>query len=85
VKTLLTSGGLANPSIASALERLLDKPIAQCSALLIPTGQWGATNTMAYAERWASDLGGPAYVIDDQTAITVADVVPEGEWRELAP
>jgi len=44
-----------------------------------------AENTMAHAERWAADIGGPAYAIDDQTAIRVADgrvdVVSEGNWR----
>ncbi len=30
-------------------------------------------NTMATAEEWAAGLSGPAYVIDDQTAITVVD------------
>jgi dipeptidase E len=42
-------------------------------------------NTMAQAERWASEIGGPAYVIDDQTAIKVTDgnveVVSEGQWK----
>ena len=41
-------------------------------------------NTLATAERWAAEIGGPAYAIDDQTAITVADgtvqVVSEGQW-----
>jgi dipeptidase E len=45
------------------------------------------TNTMADAQRWAQDIGGPAYALDDQTAITVLDgfveVVSEGEWRRL--
>jgi dipeptidase E len=45
------------------------------------------TNTMDAAERWAADIGGPAYVIDDQTAIRVVDgtvdVVSEGKWRQL--
>lgn len=44
-------------------------------------------NTMAEAERWSAELGLPAYVMDDQTAITVvdgaADVVSEGQWRHL--
>lgn len=43
------------------------------------------SNTMADAERWAAGIGGPAYAIDDQTAITVTDgnaeVVSEGHWR----
>ena len=46
-------------------------------------------NTMANAERWASRIGGPAYAIDDQTAIKVVDgkveVVSEGKWRYFGP
>ena len=46
-------------------------------------------NTMATAERWASGLSGPAYAIDDDTAIKVADgtveVVSEGQWRLFTP
>ena len=42
-------------------------------------------NTMAGAEKWAAGLGGPAYAIDDETAIKVADgtveVVSEGRWK----
>jgi dipeptidase E len=46
-------------------------------------------NTMALAERWAAGIGGPAYAIDDQTAIKVADgaveVVSEGHWKLFDP
>jgi dipeptidase E len=46
-------------------------------------------NTMAEAERWAAEIAGPAYAIDDQTAIKVADgavdVVSEGRWKLLTP
>jgi dipeptidase E len=46
-------------------------------------------NTMAAAERWAADFSGPAYAIDDQTAIKVVDgaidVVSEGHWKLLTP
>jgi dipeptidase E len=42
-------------------------------------------NTMADAERWAAGIRGPAYAIDDETAIKVVDgaleVVTEGHWR----
>ena len=45
-------------------------------------------NTMASAETWAAEIGGPAYAIDDQTAIKVVDgdveVVSEGRWRHFA-
>ncbi|MBY0219213.1 Type 1 glutamine amidotransferase-like domain-containing protein [Paenibacillus illinoisensis] len=44
-------------------------------------------NTMAAAERWAAEIQGPAYAIDDQTAIKVVDgtveVVSEGNWRHF--
>lgn len=44
-------------------------------------------NTLADAERWAAGIGNPAFAIDDQTAIKVADgvveVVSEGFWKQL--
>jgi dipeptidase E len=44
---------------------------------------------MADAERWASSLTGPAYAIDDETAIKVTDgtveVVSEGHWKLFTP
>jgi dipeptidase E len=47
------------------------------------------TNTMAAAERWAAGLSGPAYAIDDETAIKVVDgtveVVSEGHWKLFTP
>ncbi|HWN22203.1 MAG TPA: Type 1 glutamine amidotransferase-like domain-containing protein [Gaiellaceae bacterium] len=46
-------------------------------------------NTMADAERWAAGIPGPAYAIDDETAIRVVDgtveVVSEGHWKLFAP
>ena len=45
-------------------------------------------NTLAAAERWAAELSGPAYAIDDETAIKVVDgtveVISEGNWKLLA-
>ncbi|MFD6443918.1 Type 1 glutamine amidotransferase-like domain-containing protein [Promicromonospora sp. NPDC060204] len=44
-------------------------------------------NTMAAAELWAAGIGGPAYAIDDDTALVVVDgsveVVSEGSWKLL--
>src|SRR5688572_6679279 len=37
MKLLLTSGGITNSSIHNSLVNLLGKPVAECSALLIPT------------------------------------------------
>jgi len=45
-------------------------------------------NSMAEAEQWRAGISGPAYAIDDQTAIKVADgtveVVSEGHWKLLS-
>ncbi len=44
-------------------------------------------NTLSAAERWAAEIGGTSYAIDDQTAIAVVDgaveVVSEGQWTLL--
>jgi dipeptidase E len=46
-------------------------------------------NSMAEAQRWAAEIPGPAYAIDDETAIKVTDgtvdVVSEGHWKLLTP
>src|SRR6266540_962712 len=45
-------------------------------------------NTMSNAERWAAGIPGPAYAIDDETAIRVTDgtvdVVSEGHWKLIS-
>lgn len=44
-------------------------------------------NSMAEAEQWAAEIAGPAYAIDDETAIAVVDgrveVISEGHWRRF--
>lgn len=46
------------------------------------------TNTPAHAERWAVEIGGPAYAIDEQTAIKVVggttEVISEGNWIDFS-
>jgi len=44
MKFLLTSGGISNDSIRHALVDLLGKPIAECSALYIPTALHANSN-----------------------------------------
>jgi dipeptidase E len=52
---------------------------------LVPDGMPG--NSMAEAEAWAAGIEGPAYAMDDNTAIRVVDgkvdVVSEGQWTLL--
>ena len=42
-------------------------------------------NSMAEAERWAAEIPGPAYAIDDETAVKVVDGtvegISEGHWK----
>jgi dipeptidase E len=46
-----------------------------------------SSNTLDSARRWATRISGPAYAIDDQTAIAVVDgavdVISEGHWELL--
>ena len=46
-------------------------------------------NSLANAEKWATEVGVPAYAIDDQTAIKVIDgtveVISEGHWKRFTP
>lgn len=63
MKLLLTSGGITNTSIREALVDLLGKPIAESSALFIPTAQWGQPACTpesvwkSIAGRWADQVG----------------------------
>jgi dipeptidase E len=54
VKLLLTSGGIKNPSIHDALVDLLGKPIAESSALCIPTASYAQLDGAAKAWRFIS-------------------------------
>ena len=51
MKYLLTSGGISNDSIRNALVDLLGKPIAESSALYIPTALYANPNGPAMAAR----------------------------------
>ena len=46
-------------------------------------------NTAESARRWATEIPGTAYAIDDETAISIVDgttrIVSEGHWEQLNP
>jgi dipeptidase E len=78
VKLLLTAGGVQNPSIHNALVDLLGKPIAESSALCIPTAGYGhPMGTPAGAWRFISgksnnamcDLGWKSLGVLELTAL----------------
>ena len=62
MKILLTSGGIRNASIHDALVILLGKPIAESSALCIPTGVHPFPGGPARAADHQRTLGGPCAV-----------------------
>jgi dipeptidase E len=78
MKLLLTSGGVTNASIHSALEGLLARPLLECNALCIPTAQYGHPKcTPASAWRFVagkspapmSDLGWKSVGLLELTAL----------------
>jgi dipeptidase E len=60
LRLLLTSGGISNTSIHTALVDLLGKPIAESSALFIPTAMHALTNGPTLAARVIrGEIGSP--------------------------
>jgi dipeptidase E len=78
MKLLLTSSGITNPSIHEALVDLLGKPIAESSALFVPTGiyPFPGGSTMAWsalrgvAKSPLSDLGWKSLGVLELTALS---------------
>jgi len=64
-----------------------DKTLGVVDFSIFPHLDAFPTNTLADAERWAADIGGPAYAIDEQSALQVVDgaveVVSEGHWKHF--
>jgi dipeptidase E len=96
VKLLLTSAGVKNASIQTALVDLLGKPIADCDALCIPTAGYGhPQGSPAGAWRFITgrsstpmcELGWRSLGVLELTALPsideerTVDVVSEGHWE----
>jgi dipeptidase E len=77
VKLLLTSGGVRNRSIENELVELLGKPIAESSALCIPTASYGTSDPADMAYRFITgtapgrmcDLGWKSLGVLELTAL----------------
>ncbi|MEQ8147576.1 Type 1 glutamine amidotransferase-like domain-containing protein [Streptomyces sp. OP7] len=90
MKLLLTSGGVTNPSIRSALLQMLGKPIDECHALCVPTAQWGhpmcgptSVRGLAAAEpSWQhlSGLGWSSLGVLELTALPSIGAERWGRW-----
>jgi dipeptidase E len=57
VKLLLTSSGISNTSIENALVELLGKPVAESTALCIPTASYGSADPVGMAYRFITGAG----------------------------
>lgn len=90
MKLLLTSAGIRNPSIHEALLELLGKPIAECSALCIPTATYGHPHA-GPAQAWGFvagqeprcpmvELGWKSMGLLELTALPS---IPEEKWVPL--
>lgn len=66
-----------------------DRTLGLVEFSIFPHLEVFASNTLAKARQWAEQIDGPAYAIDDQTALCVRggslEVVPEGQWVQLRP
>lgn len=89
MKFLLTSAGIRNPSIHNALLELLDKPIAECSALAISTASYTFPNGAQMAWRFVSgnepetpmcELGWKSLGVLELTALPSLD---QASWLPL--
>ena len=60
MRLLLTSAGIKNPTIHAALVDMLDKPIDECAALLIPTAAYGHPAKLP-GKAWSFVNGQPAH------------------------
>jgi dipeptidase E len=90
MKLLLTSAGIRNASIHDALLELLGKPIAECSALCIPTATYGHPHAgPVQAWRFAAgqepqtpmvELGWKSMGLLELTALPS---IPEEKWVPL--
>ncbi|MFC4410078.1 Type 1 glutamine amidotransferase-like domain-containing protein [Chungangia koreensis] len=89
MKFLLTSAGVKNNSIHDALVNMLDKPIAKCNALCIPTALYGhpwvgpginAWNFITGKSDHLVDLGWKSVGVLELTALPSID---EDRWVPL--
>jgi dipeptidase E len=86
MRLLLTSGGVKNPTIRAALDDLLPKPLAECSALCITTSSYALRTGPEMAYKFITtvpgtpmaDLGWKSLGVLELTALPS---LPAEQWR----
>jgi dipeptidase E len=87
MKLLLTSGGVTNDSIRSALVDLLGKPVEESVALGIPTAQWGhpacgpGTLRSFATDRTPPTMTGLGWRSVGLLELTALPTIAEERWR----
>src|SRR5215470_10520394 len=89
MKLLLTSAGIKNESIRNALVDLLGKPIAESSALCIPTGAYGSSYSTpvgpwrfisGHSNQPMTELGWKSLGVLELTALPSLEAERWGSW-----
>lgn len=90
MKLLLTSGGVTNPTIHTALVDMLGRPVEECHALVIPTAQWGhpmcgpasvrSLVAGGSGSRYLAGLGWASVGVLELTALPTIGVERWGAW-----
>ncbi|MFI2102823.1 Type 1 glutamine amidotransferase-like domain-containing protein [Isoptericola sp. NPDC019693] len=89
MKLLLTSAGVRNVSIRTALEDLLPRPVADCTALAIPTALYGHPWVGPGVNAWNFITGTTDHLTDQGwksvgvLELTALPSIPEERWVPL--
>lgn len=89
MKLLLTSAGVRNPTIRSALDDLLPKPVADCTALAIPTALYGhpwvgpGVNAWNFITGTTDHMTGLGWKSVGVLELTALPSIPEERWVPL--
>ncbi|GGM22820.1 Type 1 glutamine amidotransferase-like domain-containing protein [Promicromonospora citrea] len=89
MKLLLTSAGVRNPSIEAALTRLLGRPVAECTALCVPTALYGhpwvgpGRNARDFVTGRSDHLTGLGWESVGLLELTALPSIPEERWVPL--
>jgi dipeptidase E len=81
VKALLTSVGVANDTIRSALVELLGKPIAECAAVHVPTAVYGLPEGLGYSTEMTRYWDALGWAELGTLELTTLPSLPEELWR----
>jgi dipeptidase E len=81
VKALLTSSGLANDAIRTALTDLLGKPVGECTAVHVPTAVYGLAEGLGYATEMTRYWDALGWAELGTLELTTLPSLPEELWR----